>query len=731
MGVLTDMVAQQSSIKPKKRKLAITPVPPDFQTMDNWARSEFPLGSSGNMNFRNLESKVAQQSPGSATVAQANGMPLLPQETVPTMSSMIASSNRSPLVRPIPRPVVHPIAGGPLTVNSSGQYAVPETQPNLSVGSSGAYDSNVAPAQYRTPSEAPGTLSAGLLAAMNPPSQGTLSSGLLAAMAPPSPPALQINPIDTNPPASPMARVAQPRAMAPAPSPMAKPFNPAPASLPSMAARMAATAAPVPTSDQSVENIRGVMGMPKYEAGDRIVPGFGGVGNMLVDSTTGAPKAMLRQQQAGIADGNAMADAALERRRLTTPANSGYGSGLGSGVAPINVLAEQDRRAKQEAFNQDYYATNKEFYANKRRQAMQEGISDPAASSTIGNTTVALIGNRAQEAEANRNDFMTDTDRNRKLAAYNERLRLQRDQANQAQGLRARMAAGKPLNQEEANMFANQAAMQQEAALSGMLARTNPAAALQAMGNRQQTQAKAAQSLQEMALKGKLADAQIASSGMSQEIEMQRLANEQAKQNFLQSPEGVRNGMLLGGATAKEIQDAGLPLPQASTTLVSTAPTTASIVAGTQANQQMRTLPPDAQLASLEGLLRASQAKGFNVNDAISAGVDEQTLMSLGNRNIDSFDPNFTLGSTLDNLVQKDPITTGLLGMIPASIKDPIANIKPLKPFGDRSPMANRIAQWLPRQLGAVDTEEALRRAELQRYALSLADMIKSARKAN
>lgn len=557
----------------------------------------------------------------------------------------------------------------------------------------------------------PGTLSAGLLAAMNPPSQGTLSSGLLAAMAPPAPPALQINPIDTNPPASPMARVSQPRAMAPAPSPMAKPFNPAPASLPSMAARMAATAAPVPTSDQSVENIRGVMGMPKYEAGDRIVPGFGGVGNMLVDSTTGAPKAMLRQQQAGIADGNAMADAALERRRLVTPANSGYGSGLGSGVAPINVLAEQDRRAKQDAFNQDYYATNKDFYAQRR----QEGASDPVAPALM------------------------DPNREAKAAAYSEMLRNQRDQANQAQGLRARMAAGKPLNQEEAKLFSDQQAMQQESALSRMLAATNPAAALQAMGNRQQTQAKAAQSLQEMALKKQLADAQIASSGMSQEIEMQRLANEQAKQSFLQSPEGVRNGMLLGGATAKEIQDAGLPLPQTSTTPVSTAPTTAAIVAGTQSGQQLRGLSPQEQLNSLEGLLRASQNKGFNVNDAQAAGVDEQMLSNLANwQGPSAYDSSTTLG----DMYAQDPLglksnpyvasakdleSQAMQTLVPSSLRSLIGGIQPLK-----YPIVKSAVEGLTKPWGGlVDTQEALRQAELQRYARSLADMIRNARKTN
>ena len=441
-----------------------------------------------------------------------------------------------------------------------------------------------------------------------------------------------------------------------------------------------APAASKPQGDQSVENIRGVLGMPHYEAGDRIA------GNLLVDSTTGKPKGLVKAAAIGVNDANTMVDNALERGRLSRPFAQHYSQGLGTGVGPANLLAKQKADEERAAGIQSALASNRAWFDARRAQMGSQGVAENDSNGP--RTDYASGPIPGYEAPA----APIDPERQARAEAYSERMKAQRDQANQAQGLRARMAVGKPLNQQEAEMFANQAAAQQEAALSGRLAQTNPGAALQAAQNNRQLQAKTAQSLQELALRQSVADAQIASAQSREEIEKQRLANEQAKQEFLQSPQGVSNGMLLGGATAKELQDAGLPLPGVSTNNpISTAPSTAAVVAGTQANQQLRQLPIDAQFASLEGLLKASQGSNFNVEDARAAGVDEQILQSMA-----------------------DSVPNQRLAGVP--------------PIGMTAGF-RRIADLIQRRAGGdADAQEILRREELQRYARSLADMLKKAR---
>lgn len=457
----------------------------------------------------------------------------------------------------------------------------------------------------------------------------------------------------------------------------------------------APVAAPVDRKAQEVENIRGVLGMPSYEAGDRIA------GNLLVDSATGKPKGLVKAAAMGVNDANTMVDAAIAKSRFSRPLGQNYGQGLGSGIAPANVAAEQAFRKGLE----DQRNANRQQMASQRAAFEQRG-EDPAN----------RILRRVIKADRNPEQAALET-------AYSQKLQDQRQQSDDAQGLRARMAVGKPLNQDEAQMFSNQQAMQQEALLSRALGQTNPSAALQAMQNKQQLQAKTAQSLQELALRDTVAKAQVAAAQKQQEIEMKRLQNEEAKQNFLQSPEGVRNGMLLGGATAKEIQDAGLPIPQTSTNPLATAPTTAAVVAGTQANQQLRTLPVDAQLASLEGLLNASGSKNFNVNDAISAGVDERQLMALANAQSPTpYDPTVSAA----DFSYKAPSWLGPI----ASLENSLKEIQPLNTSIGKGVLSayNDFVRSTGMGQGYMDIEEWRRRMELQLKAKQLSDMMRNAR---
>ena len=94
---------------------------------------------------------------------------------------------------------------------------------------------------------------------------------------------------------------------------------------------------------------------------------FGGI-NIPVNNVTGNPLSLDRRDYETRQATNQIVDARLRDRAMTTPYKQHYGTGLGTGVAPINVLAEDYRKAAQEADFEQLRAENRAAF--DRAQSM-------------------------------------------------------------------------------------------------------------------------------------------------------------------------------------------------------------------------------------------------------------------------------------------------------------------------------------------------------------------------
>ena len=120
---------------------------------------------------------------------------------------------------------------------------------------------------------------------------------------------------------------------------------------------------------------------------------YGGV-NFPVNSVTGAPLGIDRSNMQARSLADAAVDSRLQARALSTPYKQHYGTGLGTGVAPINVMAEQQRNADREAEFEDIRAKNREaFYRAKY------GMGMSPTTYKVGRTKDELMQQKAMEGE--------------------------------------------------------------------------------------------------------------------------------------------------------------------------------------------------------------------------------------------------------------------------------------------------------------------------------------------
>lgn len=105
-------------------------------------------------------------------------------------------------------------------------------------------------------------------------------------------------------------------------------------------------------------------GQPLYQNAN-----FGGL-NIPVNTVTGAPLSIDRKDMQARSLADAAVDSRLQARALSTPYKQHYGTGLGTGVAPINVMAEQQRNADREAEFASLRAENREAFDRAKAMGM-------------------------------------------------------------------------------------------------------------------------------------------------------------------------------------------------------------------------------------------------------------------------------------------------------------------------------------------------------------------------
>jgi len=105
-------------------------------------------------------------------------------------------------------------------------------------------------------------------------------------------------------------------------------------------------------------------GQPLYQNAN-----FGGL-NIPVNTVTGAPLSIDRKDMQARSLADAAVDSRLQARALSTPYKQHYGTGLGTGVAPINVMAEQQRNADREAEFAKLRAENREAFDRAKAMGM-------------------------------------------------------------------------------------------------------------------------------------------------------------------------------------------------------------------------------------------------------------------------------------------------------------------------------------------------------------------------
>lgn len=350
-------------------------------------------------------------------------------------------------------------------------------------------------------------------------------------------------------------------------------------------------------------------GLPQESPYANLRPGDLLSGGVAYEAHTGYPRSVLDARQQGVADANARVDEALRNSRMMREFPQHYANGLGTGVGPANIAAMEAAKAADAAEKADIQAGWTAWH--DRQRALRANPPSPGDYAAYGKTGAsAPIGGAAppQQQLPTVLPGGWTSQRWADLYAHNATptaradAQAGRDQIAQNRqerlGREARFAAGSPQDMEEAKMFM---------AMRGM--QTNPVATMGTLG--QLEQSRLVNEIQAAKLK---ADQDEAQAKIDQ-------------QNYMRSPEGLANGLLLSGRSPQEVAAMGLPLPNMKPGAHANPIQTANEAA--KQAQQLRQLGPDAQMKQLEGLLRASSDPNFNLAELQKAGVDENILQGI------------------------------------------------------------------------------------------------------
>lgn len=125
---------------------------------------------------------------------------------------------------------------------------------------------------------------------------------------------------------------------------------------------------------------------------------FGGI-NIPVNNVTGNPLSLDRRDYETRQATNQVVDARLRDRAMTTPYKQHYGTGLGTGVAPINVLAEDYRKAAQEADFEQLRAENRAAFERAKSMDMSPTKYKIGRSNSDLEEQVKLGGTAGEQAQ--------------------------------------------------------------------------------------------------------------------------------------------------------------------------------------------------------------------------------------------------------------------------------------------------------------------------------------------